>query len=208
MSKLAGMQRSPSNHQQENLARMTAILASNWKACILASSLWDFFNFKLYCIVRDRNDEPNRIRIGGITSPTQIDDVLVSISIQKTDRQEEGLVHELLHANLIPLGYPKFWIDEKEPEKRKLAKGIINNAEHVPMLKMYLAMGYARDRFLGSSELVTPREKRVIGDIEKMEPELTSPDRFASAVSRYLQDQKIKATPLYLAEEIVRKRVC
>ena len=57
------------------------------------------------------------------------------MTIRNTDRAAEALVHELLHARLIALGYPTFWIDAGRGIREvESSAGIINNAEHIPML--------------------------------------------------------------------------
>jgi hypothetical protein len=100
----------PSSHQLENLSRMDAILNGNWRAQLLARSLWEFYHCRIYCTIRDNDLKPNRIRILGVLGPKEIRDVGFCISVRGDCRQQEALVHELLHANLIPLGYPRFWI--------------------------------------------------------------------------------------------------
>src|SRR5216684_3416256 len=140
----------PSENQQQNLHEMTTILSDNRKARILAHSLWEFYNYQLYCTVRADEGEPNSYRIDGITGPKTIGKIRIFISIRNNERQVEGLVHELLHANLIPLGYPRFWVKENQ-SKWRLAKGIINLADHIVMQPIYLSLGYSAEKFLGPS---------------------------------------------------------
>ena len=109
---------------------------------MLAHSLWEFYNYQLYCTVRADDGKPNRHRIDGITGPKTIDTISICISIRDNERQEEGLVHELLHANLIPLGYPRFWVEEPASEKWRLAEGTINLADHIVKQPIYLSLGY------------------------------------------------------------------
>jgi hypothetical protein len=185
---------------------MAEILSANWKASLLAHSLWEFYNHQLYCTVRADDGEPNRHRIDGITGPETIDTIRVCISIRDNDRQEEGLVHELLHANLIPLGYPRFWIEEHASEKWRLAEGITNLADHVVMLPVYASLGYSSERFLGPSRSLSERERRVDADLKEMGERLRTPQGYSECVSQYLKRNAIRLTPLYLAGVITAQR--
>jgi hypothetical protein len=199
---------SPTKNQLRNLCEMTAILSGNRKATILAHSLWEFFNYQLYCTIRDDDGEPSRHRLDlvEIGESKAVGDVRVLISLRRTERKEEALVHELLHANLIPLGYPNFRIRETESEKWILAKGITNNADHVAMLPTYLLFGYSKDRFLGPSKSLNDREKRVITDLERMAADLWTPDGYLACVSTYLARHNINFEAIHLADTIIKKR--
>ena len=169
---------------------------------MLAESLWESYNYQLYCTVHADDGEPNRHRIDGIRDPETIDTIRVYISIRDNDRREEGLVHELLHANLIPLGYPRFWLKEKSG----LAAGIINQADHVVMRPTYLSLGYSTDSFLGRSRPLNARERQVDADVKQMGEELRTPQGYLDRVSQYLQGNEIPFTPLYLADAVVAQR--
>lgn len=197
---------SPSDEQLKNLSRMTEILSSNRQASLLAHSLWDFFNFHLYCTIYDDDGESNRCRTEGIDRDKVVGDIRILILLRRNERLEEGLVHELLHANLIPLGYPKFWIQSKG-DKHRLAGGIINNADHVVMRPIYLSFGYAEDRFLGPSQSHSDREKRVLGDIEQMGNDLLTPNGYINRVSAYLHAQDIDFAVVHPAKAIVEKKI-
>jgi hypothetical protein len=181
-------------------------LLVNWKASLRAHSLWEFYNYQLCCTVRADDGEPNRHRIDGIRGPDTIDTIRVCISIRDNDRREEGLVHELLHANLIPLGYPRFWIDKHASEKWRLAKGITNLADHVAMLPIYVSLGYSAERFLGPSRPLNERERRVDADLKEMGESLKTPQGYLDCVSQYLARNEIRFTPLYLANVITAQR--
>jgi hypothetical protein len=102
--------------------------------------------------------------------------VRVFLSIRRNARQEPGLVHELLHANLIRLGYPKFRIwEDPQSDKWPLAEGITNNAEHVAMRPTFLSLGYSDDEFLGPSRTLTNSEKQVVDELESLAVELGTP---------------------------------
>ena len=197
---------SPSDNQLRNLSRMTTILSGNWRASMLAHSLWKFYNYQLYCTVRADDGKPNRHRIDGITGPKTIDTIRICISIRDNERQEEGLVHELLHANLIPLGYPRFWVEEPASEKWRLAEGTINLADHIVMQPIYLSLGYLAQRFLGPSRPLSELEKRVAGDLHEIAANLTTPNGYMTHMSAYLRSHNIKCEPLYLAEAVLRQR--
>ena len=162
---------------------MAAILSRNWKASILAHSLWEFYNYQLYCTVRGDDGEPNTHRIDGITSPENIDTIRVCISIRDNGRQEPGLVHELLHANLIPLGYPRFWIKACELERSRLAKGITNLADHIVMLPIYCSFGYSADVFLAPCKPLNEQERRVDAKLKETGEELRTPQGYFDRIS-------------------------
>src|SRR6267378_2707892 len=199
---------SPSENQRRNLSRMTAILSGNWKATMLAHSLWEFYNHQLYCTVRADDGDPNRHRIDGIRDPETIDTIRICISIRDNERKEEGLVHELLHANLIPLGYPRFWIDEQRgSDEWILAGGITNLADHIVMRPVFLSFGYTDDRFVGSSRSLNHREQRVDADLRKMVERLRTPQGYLDCVSQYLKRSNIKFKPLHLTIPIIAQNL-
>ncbi len=201
---------SPSRNQLQNLSRMTGILSSNQKTSIFAHSLWEFFNYQLYCTIRDDDGEPNRYRIElpEIVDSKLLGDVRVCISLRRNARQEEGLMHELLHANLIPLGYPKFRIwEDPQSEKWPLAEGITNNADHLVMLPIYLSLGYSEDRFLGPTRPLSERERRVAEDLKGMAMDLCTPDGYLTHLSAYLQHHNISFEAIHVANAIVQKKI-
>src|SRR6266487_5395745 len=186
---------SPSGNQLRNLHKMTTILSDNRKARILAHSLWEFYKYQRYCTVRADDRKPNTHRIDGITGPKTIGRIRIYISIRNNERQVEGLVHELLHANLIPLGYPRFWMEENA-SKWRLAKGIINLADHIVMQPIYLSLGYAAERFVGPSRPLGELERRVADDLQQIAANLTTPDGYLTHLSTYLRLHNINCTPL------------
>ncbi len=185
---------------------MTEILSANWKASMLAESLWEFYNYQLYCTIHAEDGTPNRHRIDGVTGPGTIGRIKVFISIRSNERQEEGLLHELLHANLIPFGYPRFWVNERSSEKWQLAGGIINLADHIVIEPIYLSFGYSRQRFLGPSRPLSDREKRVAADLQEISANLITPTGYLTHVSAYLRSYDIKFEPLYFADTVVTQR--
>jgi hypothetical protein len=197
---------SPSNNQLENLSRMTAILSGNWKASILAHSLWEFFNYQLYCTVRKDDGEPNSYRIDGIENARTVGKIRIAISLRPNHRQEEGLVHELLHLNQIPFGYPTFWINEVQgSDKWALAGGIINNADHVVIEPIYLSFGYSAGRFLGPTRPLTDREKGIVADLRAKAANLATPSGYLSEVSACLRHYNINFKAMHFADVIVNQ---
>jgi hypothetical protein len=173
---------------------------------MLAQSLWEFYNYHFYCTIRADDGEPNRNRIDGITGSQTIDTIRVFISIRDNDRREEELVHELLHTNLIPLGYPRFWIEDCTQEKWRLAKGITNLADHVVMLPIFFSLGYSNKRFLGPGRSLNEQERRVDSDLKTMGQRLRTPQGYLDCVSQYLERHEIPFAPVYLANAIISQR--
>lgn len=175
---------------------MLELLSSNRVAADLAFELWTYFEFRIYFSLRRDDGKPSRIRRYGVKA-TSFRDFGVCISVPRTERQEEALVHELLHVNLFREGYPMIWIDECDERIWELAGGIINNAEHVPMLPMFLKLGYVESRFLGPGRLTTENEEKVFNDIESMNTRLLAPDSYLEALSAYLRRHEIPFRPLF-----------
>jgi hypothetical protein len=125
--------------------------------------------------------------------------------IRDSPRREEALVHELLHLNLIVLGYPKFRIYRKD--KWNLAGGIINKADHPVMLPTFTSFGYSEERFLGPSRRSrTALEQRVHEDLEQLKSELFSPERYGRAISGYLSNHSIEHDVVWIAKTIDSSR--
>lgn len=172
-------------------------------------SLWEFFDRKLIC--RRPNidiDLPNKfhIEIEDFLASRKLGDLAPEVVIRRNSRQEVGLVHELLHLNLIALGFPSFriWADEEDDETWNLAGGIVNNAEHVPMLPTFISLGYAETQFLGPSCPYNVREIRVFEDIAKLRPVLFDPRSYGPAVSSYLASRSIPHTAVWIADIVDR----
>jgi hypothetical protein len=99
--------------QEQNLLSMMEIIESSSKARVLAHSLWHFFERRLTC------RRPNidlydtnacHVEIEQFLRSRRLGDLRPEVVVRRNARQEVGLVHELLHLNLIPLGFPKFQI--------------------------------------------------------------------------------------------------
>lgn len=193
-----------SEFEQENLSSMLEIARRNTKAQTLACSLWVFFERKLTCRRPSIDiNHPNsfHIEIETFLSSRKIADLRPEMVIRQNNRQEAGLVHELLHLNLIPLGFPCFRIWADDDEEWDLAGGIINNAEHVPMLRTFLSLGYSEADFLGPSmRPYSAREQRVFDDLEKLQEVLLTPREYGFAVGSYLTSRSIKHEIVWIAD--------
>jgi hypothetical protein len=182
---------------------MLELIERSSKARTLAFSLWEFFDRKLICRRPDIDlNHPNTFHLDleGFLISRQLGDLRPELVIRQNSRQEVGLVHELLHLNLIPLGFPSFRIWADDDETWNLAGGIINNAEHVPMLPIFNSLGYAEHEFLGPAASHTARELRVFEDIEKLKQSLLTPRQYGSSVSSYLASRSIKHGIVWIAE--------
>jgi hypothetical protein len=194
---------SPSPDEIANLKVMTDLLSNNPAAASFVRSLWVCFGYRIRCIIRDDDGQPSSHHIVGIHSPHDVGTISIEITVRRTARVAEALVHELLHARLIADGYPVFWIDEEqESEKWNLARGIINNSEHVVMRPLYLSFGFDLDRFLGPSRPLRPEHKRIAEWLEAAEPILSSSRGFLRVVSAELCAQNISFTPLEILRHV------
>jgi hypothetical protein len=177
---------------------MKSLLSANRRAQMLAHSLWEFFRFRLYCTTQQDDGQPSTHHID---LPTENEPLRIQISLRQTRRQEEALVHELLHANLIPLGYPTFRIWEPPDDDRKwrLAGGIINSADHIIMLPTFLSFGYSASRFFGPGNPDTSEERRIRVKVANIAINLQTPQGYAAEISSLLGDERIKFESICLA---------
>jgi hypothetical protein len=165
---------------------MKDVVAGNPGALALAESLWRFFGYRLLCS-QPREDTVSRIRYGikdyvPVVKPSEI---TPSILLAKSARMEEALVHELLHLELLRLGYPRFFFDWIGAKRDGLARGIQNCADHVVMLPLFVRLGYATDRFQTPGE-ITETDAQRVNEIQALVG-LQAPDGYASSVSAYLR---------------------
>jgi len=202
----------PSDNQLRNLSRMRTVLAGNWRAKMLAGSLWHFFRYQIYCTIKADDSKPNdnsksnRYWIDGIDDPDTINEIRIGLSLWRNERLEEGLVHELLHVNLIPMGYPRFWIDEEwGSDKRFLAAGVINLADHEAMLPTYLSFGYSECRFLGKSRALTQQQETFRAGFSRMANDLQSPVGYLARISDCFRSARIKFRVLQLSDAIAKR---
>jgi hypothetical protein len=194
----------PSSERLGNLSRMDTILNGNWRAQLLARSLWEFYHSRIYCTIRGNDLKPNRIRLIGVLGPKQIGDVGFCISIRHDERQEEALVHELLHANLIPLGYRRFWInDDSESEEYRRAAGIINLADHKLMRPIFLGFGYSENRFVGPGRELNDLELRIDKYFEAVRNDLQEPAQYLHYVGKCLSDHGVSFESMDIAAAMV-----
>lgn len=192
--------------QEQNLSRMIDIIERSSKAQMLAHSLWQFFEQRLECRCPNVDlDQPNRCRIEieEFLDSRRPGDLRPQVLARRNARQEVGLVHELLHLNLIPLGFPRFRIWAEDDEAWKLAGGIINNADHAAMLPIFKSLGYRESEFVGPSLPETARELRVHDDLERLKQFLLIPRDYARVLSSYLSSWSIGHEVVWIADLIV-----
>jgi len=193
--------------QEQNLSRMMEILKSSSKARVLAGSLWHFFEHRLTCRCPNIDlHQANRchIEIEQFLESRRPGDLCPEVVVRRNARQEVGLVHELLHLNLIPLGFPRFRLWAEDDEAWRLAGGLINNADHIIMLPIFSLLGYAESEFLAPSGSPTTSELRLFEDIEKLRPSLFTPQGYAHALSGYLSSRSTKHEIIWIADLIAR----
>ncbi len=201
---------SASEFQRHNLKRMTDFLTRSSDAQILAHSLWQFFEFRLTCrFPQIDKDQASywHIDIEQFVESHKPGDLAPQVVVRDTPRREEALLHELLHLNLIPLGYPRFRIWEKDEVELALAEGIINNADHAIMLPIFLSLGYAENRFLSAARAPTPLGDRVRRDIEKLAAQVVTPKGYGRCMSDYLESHSIRHEAVWIAELILGREV-
>jgi hypothetical protein len=185
---------------------MTDIIRHSSEARALAQRLWEFFEFKLVCRLPNIDkDEPScfRIKIEQFLQTHRPGDLAPEVVIRDSPRREEALVHELLHLNLIVLGYPRFRIHTKDRRQWNLAGGILNKADHPVMLPTFTSFGYSEEQFLRPSpRLSTALEQRVHEDLEQLKSELFSPERYCRVISAYLRNHSIEHDAVWIAKTI------
>jgi hypothetical protein len=185
---------------------MTGIITHSSEARTLAQRLWEFFEFRLVCRLPNIDkEEPSscQIEIERFLQTRKAGDLAPQVVIRDSPRREEALVHELLHLNLIALGYPRFRITAKKGGRKwKLTGGIVNIADHPVMLPTFKSFGYSEDRFLGTSRPATPLEKQVQEDLEQFESDLCSPEGYGRVISDYLQRHSIEHKTVWIAKMI------
>lgn len=185
---------------------MTKIITRSSAARALAKRLWEFFEYKLACrlpAIDTKEPSSFSIKIEPFLQTHRPGDLAPEVIVRDSPRREEALVHELLHLNLIVLGYPKFWIYPKNRRQWNLAGGIQNGAEHLVMLPTFTSFGYSQERFLGPSQPLTPLERRVHEDLKQLETDLCgTQERYGRAVSDYLRLHSIEHDAVWIAKTI------
>jgi hypothetical protein len=189
--------------EEQNLLAMLDIIQRSLKSRMLACSLWEFFGHNLRCRrpTIDLNASNSvHIEIESFLDSRRFSDLQPEVVVRRNARQEAGLVHELLHLNLIPLGFPRFRLWTDDDETWNIAGGFINIADHVPMLPTFVDLGYDEREFLGSVSSPGPRELRVKKDVEKLKPFLLAPNDYGHVVSEYLSRHAIKHEAVWIAD--------
>jgi hypothetical protein len=184
---------------------MTDIITHSLEARALVQRLWEFFEFRLQCRLPNIDkDKPStsRIDIEPFLKTHRPGDLAPEVVIRDSPRREEALVHELLHLNIILLGYPRFRIHAKNRQQWNLAAGIVNNADHPIMLPRFTSFGYSEHQFVGASRPPTPLEQRVHEDLKQLEGKLRSPEGYSRAISSYLRNHSIEHDVVWIAKMI------
>jgi len=200
---IEGRTETVTSFEETNLSRMLEMIERSSKARMLAFSLWQFFGRKVVCRRPSLDpDHPNsfHIEIDGFLTSRQTRDLQPEVVIRRNVRQEVGLVHELLHLNLIPLGFPFFRVWADDDATWNLAGDIINNCQHVPMLPIFVSLGYSESEFLGPSRGHSEFELRVFEDINKLKPSLFIPEEHGRAVSACLKGRSVKHEVVWISQ--------
>jgi hypothetical protein len=178
----------PTCEQEHHLKLMKDILSSKQQVEELAECLWRFCDFRL-SIVRNDDGRPNICHITGLESdPLEIG---FRISLGANERQEVGLVHELLHVNLIMLGYPILSIEPCEEEENLIAEEVINYAQHLVMKPIFVdQFGYPEGQFVGESRVPDDREQRLFKELDGLKSDLLTPHGYLVKVSALLQRER------------------
>lgn len=114
-------------------------------------------------------------------------------------REKEALCHELLHLKLVTLGYPRVFQDTFDSEEdQKFTNEIINLMDHTVMLRMFLEMGFAKDRFLSKQPT---QDNRFYNHYLKINKTFDSPDpeTYFSKLQSYLKAERIQSNPVWAA---------
>ncbi len=180
------------------------ILQANPEAAQLARDLCRFFDGRLTCEIVPDDGKCSRFKLTGVTSSTEIGDVGGVVTVRRNRRLEEAVVHELLHANLIALGYPTFFLSNQFEFFWNRGENILNLAAHEVMLPTFLALGYDEKKFVGSCDLKEDGQE-VVRELKAMD--LSTPESFAARMLEYLPRWKVKVEgPIWLAKIMKARR--
>ena len=185
----------PTPPRIKNLERMREILARNLAAAALAERLWNFYGCRLMCSTPKEQDT-SRIRYGITEYVPELKavDLVPVVLLAQSDRMEEALVHELLHLELVRLGYPRFYLDRTD--RVGLAQGITNCSDHVVMRPLFATLGYSLNRFETRREL-TDEDKHYLQEIEAL-PNMHSPDGYTASVAACLKKHRFGFRLVYV----------
>lgn len=155
----------------------------------LARALWEFFEFRLTCRLPSIDpSEPNTVSldIHNFLESRKLGDLEPEIVLRDNKRREIGLVHELLHLDLIQRGYPRFrfWTDN-EPQWN-LAGSVINHADHYLMLPIFVSFGYSADQFTGPCGKPLAAEVQAWKHLDDRTAQLETPLGYGRAVGECL----------------------
>lgn len=151
----------------------------------MAERLWRFYGCRLMCST-PKEAETSRINYGipkEYTSELKAQDLAPMIFLARSERMEEALLHELLHLELVRIGYPRFYFDRTE--RVGLCGGIANSADHVVMLPRFTTLGYDANRFLTPRPL-DANDEAILKEIEAL-PNLHTPAGYTASVPTHLK---------------------
>ena len=140
----------------ENLDAMQDLLGAQKEAQDLLTDVWKAFGPILFSSSPEIETSRYAFRVQ-LLSDGKIGNSIPSVGIKTgTGREVEALVHELLHINLIQLGFPRLCSNTVDGDAYGVAKVIINIADHRLILPKFLQMGFAEESFLTPLPHVEP----------------------------------------------------
>ncbi len=132
----------------KNLDAMRDLLGPRKEAQDLLTNVWEAFGPILFSSSPEIETSRYALRVQ-LLSDGKIGNSIPSVGIKTgTGREVEALVHELLHINLIQLGFPRLCSNTVDGDAYGVAKVIINIADHRLILPKFLQMGFAEELFL------------------------------------------------------------
>lgn len=176
---------------EDHLQPMLTIVAGNAKATVFVKELWEDFCGRVKCEIIDDDGKPSIIRITPRVS-NGVDVSEIHLILRRNNRLEEALIHELLHADLFRRGYPKFFMATQDEYRWNEGRDILNLADHVVMLPIFVSLGYAEERFVGPSEPMNEEGQQVEADLVAMKDRLSTREGYADCLSEYLRKRGIK----------------
>lgn len=192
----------PNWEEKRHRDEIQNVLRHSAAARELAERLWNFLDGKLSYIPND--DQPfNRCHFEGL-DVNPVVEIKVTLSIRQDDRREEGLVHELLHANLLRLGFPKFRIYERRDDC-ELGAEMVNHAEHLVMKDTYLKLGYDDSKFLGIGREPNQEEALAFSELDAIKGELCKAEKYKQLLPRFLKRYSIAAEACRFSRAIIQK---
>jgi hypothetical protein len=155
----------------------------------LARTLWEFFEFRLTCRLPSIDPlEPNTVSVNveKFLESRKLGDLEPEIVVRDNERREVGLVHELLHLDLIQRGYPRFRLWTANESQWNVAGSVINRADHHLMLPSFVSFGYNADQFVGQCGKPSSDEALAWKHPDALSAQLETPAGYSLVVSECL----------------------